>query len=734
MLRLNHGNIKCKKVYDVTNYQESSIITEEHFIRAPWLSYYHFNTMPYVGEDIIVPFYVSDYLQSEYVDENYSLRFLIVVNFGGKTITKLVNGGDNRINIGSCSTTGETHFSIYAIDLLNRYHSYEQVINLYVIDDKHAITEEQTYRMTAEDLVTYSIDNTNNEEETIRIANSLNINAFLKAKKDEGYRKVVMLNQTGNDVYRIDPQGNRANSVKVPSGLTLDGNGVTIKQHVYYEPTGVGQSLILGVVNDAIDTHVYNIKVEGDYDVHDLSPRYDAEGNQINSPVEAEGFGGIEFGGAFCSLKDCEMSYVTCYALGGTHNSYDSSVSLNNTFSSGSINLETGEDVTSDKFIKSDKIDLTNLTGAGWMNPKNGLDRKFITANIGGGYLGFTGNSEYVYVFYYDENNNYLGYKKGKQYALIERPDNTKYLRILLYSSDPSSISNGGGYGFRLFARDYMDNTSVEISNLYAHDTRSCAIAYGTYNGLYLHDCLFDRVAKEDPPYNVTKVVLDFEDGYQYGSNLFFENNEVINNCAYGGFIMSCGYNVILKNNKNLPVSMGKAKGFYLIGSNSALTAQSDMKFSTSHPRIFNNIFNDIIRISGISDGYNKRIIKNNKILGKVQSDGEIDENTCCYNCYIEVNYAFSLGAPIYKKCNIVLNKGDYTTGTKFYNCVLTTNGKNYLQPKSDTYFIDCKINVPFGFGYKGNVYFKNCILKHSYFNNPDLTYCHFEDCTFDIE
>ena len=91
MLRLNNRNIKFKIPYNVYDYKEPSELTEEHFTHAPWLSYYHFNTMPHVNEDIIVPFYVSDYLQSEYVDENYSLRFLIVVNFGGKTITKLVN-------------------------------------------------------------------------------------------------------------------------------------------------------------------------------------------------------------------------------------------------------------------------------------------------------------------------------------------------------------------------------------------------------------------------------------------------------------------------------------------------------------------------------------------------------------------------------------------------------------------------------------------------------------------
>ena len=50
------------------------------------------------------------------------------MRFGDRIITKLANGGDNRINIGSCEVAGETYFTIYAVDLLNGYHSYEQVI------------------------------------------------------------------------------------------------------------------------------------------------------------------------------------------------------------------------------------------------------------------------------------------------------------------------------------------------------------------------------------------------------------------------------------------------------------------------------------------------------------------------------------------------------------------------------------------------------------------------------
>ena len=728
----NNRKIKCKYYYNTDNIKESNVITEEHFSHAPWVSYYRFNTMPNIGEDIVVPLYVSDYRQSEYAYDEIS-NFLAVIEFNGKKITKLVNGGDCIINIGSSSIGGEQYFTLYVVDLNNNIHSYKQVVNLFVIDENYAISEEETYRMTEQDLITYSIDNNNNEDESIRIANSHNISDFLREKKEEGYRKVVLLNKTGNDIYRIDPQGNRANAVIVPSNLTLDGNGVTIKQHVYYDPDGIGQSLILGVETDAINTHICNIKVEGDYDVHDLGPRYDENGTQVNAPVEAEGFGGIEIGGAFGSLKDCEMSWITCYALGGAKCSYYSSASLNGEFSTGNIDLVTGEEINSDKFIISNKIDLTNLTGAGWMNPKNGLEKKFITANIGGGYLGFSGGSECVYIFYYDENDNYLGFEKGKQYALIERPDNTKYVRILLYLSDPASLSTGGGFGFRLFARDYMDNTSITISNLYAHDTRSCAIAYGTYNNLFIHDCVFDRVADEDPPYNVTKVTLDMEDGYQYGSNLFFENNKTINSDAYGGFLMSCGYNVVIRNNKDTGFSFGNAKGVCIIGEDSNLIANNDLTFRNSHFRALNNTYTGTSRLGGTTQGDYKRIIKNSKILNNTIINTD-NKDIRYQNCYIEVNYPRSLSIACFD-CEIAMNIGDYLSQSYFKGCHFYALAKSVLliPQGEENYLEDCIVEVGLNMGYKGHVHFKNCTLSPIYLNNPDYDgYCTFENCTFE--
>ena len=48
----------------------------------------------------------------------------------------------------------------------------------------------------------------------------------------------------------------------------------------------------------------------------------------------------------------------------------------------------------------------------------------------------------------------------------------------------------------------------------------------GIYNHLLIKNCSFNYVADENE-YKVTKLALDFEDGYENGKNLFFINNEL---------------------------------------------------------------------------------------------------------------------------------------------------------------------------------------------------------------
>ena len=719
LLNKNKNNIQCK--FQTTG--KINNICKEFFTKAPFLSLYLFNVKPKINEDIIVPFYVTDYQQSEYLYDDIK-NFEIEVVFNGKTSIFLASSGDNEINIGKCKEVGENHFTIQAKDISNGLKSFKQVVNIFCIDGNYEIQENETYYMKVEDLTTYKINNENSEDESIRINNSLNINSFLREKRNEGYRKVVMLNSTGNDVYRIDPQGNRENAICVPSGLTLDGNGATIKQHVYYSPNGVGSSLIIKNEDNSFDSHLVNIKIEGDYKEHDLSPRYDEDGNRINEGFEAEGFNGIAWGGAFSSVKDVDMSYISSYAFGGIKNNFYSTSDLKNTFSACKIDIYTGKTLYSEEIITSDYISMTSMENG----KADAHDFNFLTANIGGGYLGYTGESEIVVLYFYDSGKKYIGYEIGKQFSLIKYPIKTAYVRISLLLNDSNKISSGGGWGFRLFARDYMDNTAIEINNLYSHNTRSCAIAYGVYNNLYIHDSTFDSVA-EEKDYPVTKLIIDFEDGYQYGHNLYFENNKNINYVAGGGFNMVVGYNAIFKNNINFPLNMWRVKGL-VVYNDCELRFISEISFYTNMCRIQNIDFTKKVYLQGTSPNKIKRILKNCSFTSETQDDNT-DENLYLYKCNINIPNAWGLGSN-YNKCHIKLNTNITLQSQFIKNSTITSDNECNISVQTGCIatisycILDTNINF---YDAGGDLYLINCEIKNINLLNNKSSFLHLINC-----
>ena len=285
-----------------------------------------------------------------------------------------------------------------------------------------------------------------------------------------------MYNETGNDVYRIDPQGDRRNSVKVPSRLTLDGNGVKIKQHVYYDPNGCGKSLVLGVEDNAIHTHIYNIKVEGDYDEHDVTSVGDEAA--AGSGIEGEGFNCISMGGAFCSLENVDIGWVTGYcACSGNNSEYVTNAQVTSSFKKCYID-STGNEVSSDVFYTSEFYDITYA--------KNNCN--FITACNYGGYGGYVGDSDMGYIHFYDGNRSYLKSTKFRQYSLIPIIQNAYYVKVTLYStSTPSSTT------FRVQGRNYIDMSNYKLLNINFHDTRTCALTTGIYDFQLVKNCTFNR-------------------------------------------------------------------------------------------------------------------------------------------------------------------------------------------------------------------------------------------------
>ena len=714
---LNNNLIINKKFYtksqdNLAYIEEPEVITMDSFNKAPWVSTYYFNTKPFINENIIIPFYCTNYKQSEYLKDS-CVKIMVEIEKDGDIIRKIVNAGNNAINIGSFTNPGEQHITIQVTDLSNHYKSNKEVIQFYVIDENYAIKDSETYTMTVEDLTTYGIDNTNNEDETVRFNNALNINTFLKEKRDAGYRKVILLNQTGEDIYRIDPQGNVNNCVTLPSGLTLDGNGATIRQHVYYSPTGVGSSCIVRTANNCFDTHLINIKVVGDYAEHNLGPRYDEDGNQINQGFEAEGFSGILFGGAFCSMKDIEMSYISSYAFGGAGiGSNHATQDLRNSLIKGSINLITGEFVETNQTMVSGYKDVATFDSGGWMNPQNAMDHKFLTVGVQLGYSGLIGPTNLIYLAYYDENKTYLGYHKGMQFCLFERPDNTKYIRIICCVSDSSQLPSTGL--LRLMSLNYMANTSIEIENFYAHDTRSC-LTYPMFNRVHFNNCRFSYIAKETE-YPVTKLMWDNEDGSYNGFNLYFENCIDENKVANGGFNLIHGTNCIFMNNIGVDPIIWQCNSVYINYDCNIKLRQKKSGLISRYLRCSNlTINNDISIIDDIDNA--QRAFKNCVINSPKVEATFIDDNS-----YQFIDCVFNTNSVSGNHLNSIYNFKDgaiYIRDGVYRNCIFNPyNNSQRIQ------IFNPKIT-------------KKCLFKNQFIielvNNNKACDCIFDDVQFSV-
>ena len=101
--------IKYLRGYDTienTNIEEKEI-TSESSLNSPWLSLNYFDPVVDINEDIIVPFYVTNYNHDEWMNDDYTTMFQIEIVFNGVIIRKIAHAGNNEINIGKCSEFGD---------------------------------------------------------------------------------------------------------------------------------------------------------------------------------------------------------------------------------------------------------------------------------------------------------------------------------------------------------------------------------------------------------------------------------------------------------------------------------------------------------------------------------------------------------------------------------------------------------------------------------------------------
>ena len=529
----------------------------------PELYIRYFNPKVKINTEIIIPYYVSDNTQAEYLSNNTSKTFTTIVKFNSKEFSKTTAAGEFDINIGSISTTGETYFSIYTIDS-NGVASIEQFFDILIIDNTYSITQSQTYTMTSADISTYNIKAGESISVSDAKLNGAALTNLFKGIKNKGYRKIIML----NNVYMLDYHGDK---VTLPDQFTVDMNGATFK---------VTQCNDINVSNlvdlrDCFDSHVMNGKLIGNYDGFD----FEATKNNTNYNIPGEGLAVAEINGArYSSFENMEMSYSVGYNLGvfgGNKAGYvgtPGQLAFKNQYY---IDAN-GNQVSSSTMCTTDITDISTL-----------LDRGELQCSVYLGYGGLALNKAELFMHFYDNSQNYLKTIKTRQYQVVKIPSGAKYIRITGFTSSTDSS------GLTICCTGQA--TNCELINVKSHNTRTCAMHPGIYNHLLIRNCSFDMVADENE-YKVTKLALDFEDGYENGRNLFFINNEVYQGTSALTVQRCFNCNVIKCRNFGLDFR-GHVKGGLIknnfFNDGSIYTTSFD---SQSHLKLDNNTFFNVLK------------------------------------------------------------------------------------------------------------------------------------------
>ena len=359
--------------------------------KVPYISTYYFNTKPTIYEDVIIPFYVTNYDQSEYLyDEEIKLDVLYQVDENSEKVIT-VSAGDNSINLGKLSK-GEHYFSLQALDKSTNLKSHKLYNEVLVIDDSYTITEEQTYTITDDDLYKYNItriDTTNEEEMT---NNRIGLTKLFSDLQSQGYRKCILppnsyfrcKKTTGNDLEI------RNGAIQIPSNFTVDMNNSIFKLHTNKGDINNTNSIVdlLVRMNNCYDSHLINGTLEGD--------RAERKALGLETGYKGEAISTFQFlGGKYCSIENLKIKQTTGHTVMSAGGISGGGTSIPNTRFEKTLIYE-GKIINSDLWSTSQFIDLNKFT------------LNYITVGRYLGYRGVRGKSLIVYYNFYDENYNFI--------------------------------------------------------------------------------------------------------------------------------------------------------------------------------------------------------------------------------------------------------------------------------------------------------------------------------------
>lgn len=713
----------------------------------PYISIGYWNPKPYDTDDVIIPVYITDFFQREYLHDDYSIRFRLRVELDGNvTFIDNLQAGEHDINLGKLSE-GMHYFTLQVFDENNEC-SGRISNDIWVINEEnYRIKDTEIYNVTLDDLTNHNItlnSTENSSDEELR-NNRLGVTSLLQTIKNQGYRKCVMI----NGVYRFSRSQingtieNGLQPILIPSDFTLDLNGSTFKLQPYDDRDYTNPGSMMIDMDDCHDSHLINGTIEGDYAERllmykDGKNAIADDNGEFNSALTIRG-------GQYNSLENLTITQYTGYNVcGGLNGSYGEWPSVGTAIDK--LRIVNGVETQQDGYCSTSYTDISNVDHHG-----------YIVCGLWLGYGGIVGQHWDIDYSFYDQNKNFIECIRAYQHRRVRIPVNTKYVRLTFKTS--AEVMNTSDLCYH-----HMNSMRYcEINNCTWIDNRTC-VAISQHQHLHIYKCDFIRSGND-----ITPGPIDFEDGWEHQQDTYLRYSNIVETSGTFDLIDCAGINTVVEYCDNWRVNVRYSRIGVTIRNNTRCVFNLTVGYKTLNTvRVYNN------ELVGSSVNYTeakyylndvtKFIFKNNDVKlsyigtfkkaefkdSKVQISGGHGD-VSFVNCEVQMtsNATYNAGDTVFVGCDFTLHP-DYTTNRFSMNslnvfrlykdCIFHCPSEfiNHHRFNSGI-FANCIFNdtVLVKPGYAndiGDLVFANCVFNDVITIDTTATYIKFVGCTFNSE
>ncbi|MDD4060881.1 MAG: hypothetical protein PHW08_09330, partial [Kiritimatiellae bacterium] len=343
------------------------------------------------------------------------------------------------------------------------------------------------------------------------LANTAGLQKLVDEAAAEGVTRLVL---PKGAVFRVS----HTNAVSIPSNLTVDLNGATLKLNGF-----TGGSSLMVVFKSAHDAHLVNGVVEGDYYEHDYA----------GSPNASEWVSGVGMEGdcRYTTYENLTIRNITGY--GGQNGiqsgnfTFPGRCHLNDGYEPGAIDPATGALVAGLPCqFTSPLRDISAFTN------------HYLAVSKFLGYQGVRTKSWYYTASFYDADETFISSEVAFQYRIVRIPERAKYLRVTI-TEDSLEKANS----CELTAQFFKIPVNCAFKKIRFERCRAVGLAQSAMRNMLVEDCEFTASGE-----SLATCAYDAEDGWDMMQDVYIHRNRFFDN-PRNEFLTCAGHNFIVEDN-----------------------------------------------------------------------------------------------------------------------------------------------------------------------------------------